>query len=140
MDQSIFLDFALPNAVTWFYFSLILAIALFFQFARPVCLRNLDLLTLFLLAPGFLILQEAHRHIAAGQGERGRRELLLGYGLLLVASAYWATRRSVFFSPPPPIMIGTLGRDSDCGELSRCLAWNSLPLNSPSLPRSPCHI
>ncbi len=35
-----------------------------------------------------------------------------------VASAYWATSRRVFFSPPPPIMIGTLGRDSDCGELS----------------------
>ncbi|HET9755343.1 MAG TPA: hypothetical protein VFP66_02480 [Candidatus Limnocylindrales bacterium] len=22
------------------------------------------------------------------------------------ASAYWATSRSVFFSPPPPVMIG----------------------------------
>src|SRR5450756_1229153 len=27
-----------------------------------------------------------------------------------VASPYWATRRSVFFSPPPPIMIGTRGQ------------------------------
>jgi hypothetical protein len=92
VEQSIFLTFALPNAVTWFYFSLILALALFFQFARPVCLRNLDLLTLFLLAPGFLILQQAHGLVAEEQAEQRRRELLLGYGLLLLASAYWFGR------------------------------------------------
>ena len=33
------------------------------------------------------------------------------------ASAYWATRRSVFFSPPPPTMIGGRGRVIDWGEL-----------------------
>ncbi len=53
------LDFLLPNATTWFYFSFFLAVALFFQFARPFSLRNLDLLTLFLLVPGFLLIQEA---------------------------------------------------------------------------------
>ena len=52
----------------------------------------------------------------------------------LLASAYWATRRRVFFSPPPPIMIGTLGRDSDCGELSSRSAWNSRPRNASSRP------
>ena len=36
MEPSIFLDFHLPNAATWFYFSLFLAVALFFQFARPL--------------------------------------------------------------------------------------------------------
>lgn len=92
MEPSIFLDFHLPNAVTWFYFSLILALALFFQFARPLCVRNLDLLTLFLFAPGFLILQEAHQLTAAGQTDRGGRELVLGYAWLLVASAYWFGR------------------------------------------------
>ena len=56
------------------------------------------------------------------------------------ASAYCATMRRVFFSPPPPIMIGTLGRDSDCGELSSRSAWNSRPRNSPWLPSSPSHI
>ena len=60
MPPSIFLDFNLPNAATWFYFSLILTVALFFQFTRLISLRNLDVLTLFLLVPGFLVLQEAH--------------------------------------------------------------------------------
>lgn len=67
MDQSIFLAFNLPNAATWFYFSLLLTVALFFHFARPLSTRNLDLLTLFLLVPGFLLLQEvqALRAVAA---------------------------------------------------------------------------
>ena len=34
MLASIFLDFNLPNATTWFYFALLLAIALFFKFTR----------------------------------------------------------------------------------------------------------
>jgi hypothetical protein len=92
VQPSVFLDFNLPNAATWFYFSFILALALFFQFARPVSVRNLDLLTLFLLAPGFLILQEAHHLLAVGRTERGERELLLGYAWLLGASAYWLGR------------------------------------------------
>ena len=58
----------MPNAATWFYFSLILTVALFFQFTRPISLRNLDLLTLFLLVPGFLVLQEAHGLLAAAAG------------------------------------------------------------------------
>jgi hypothetical protein len=65
VEPSIFLSFNLPNAATWFYFSLFLSVALFFQFARPFSVRNLDLLTLFLLVPGFLILQEAHALRAA---------------------------------------------------------------------------
>ncbi|MBN9518588.1 hypothetical protein J0H58_08730 [bacterium] len=58
MESSIFLAFNLPNAATWFYFSLLLTVALYFQFSRPFSARNLDLLTLFLLVPGFLVLQE----------------------------------------------------------------------------------
>ncbi len=102
MEQSIFLDFHLPNAATWFYFSLILTLALFFQFARPFCLRNLDLLSLFLFAPGFLLLQEAHQVLlSANQAtadagiillERGQRELLFAYIWLLAGSAYWFVR------------------------------------------------
>jgi hypothetical protein len=56
---SIFLDFNLPNATTWFYFSLLLAIALFFKFTRLLTMRNWDVLTLFLLVPGLLLLMEA---------------------------------------------------------------------------------
>src|SRR6187402_2254376 len=59
VEPSIFLDFRLPNAATWFYFALFLTVALFFQFTRLVSIRNLDLLMLFLLVPGFLLIQEA---------------------------------------------------------------------------------
>jgi hypothetical protein len=54
----IFLEFVLPNATTWFYFSLLLAVALFFKFSRFFSVRNLDVLTLFLLVPGLLLLRE----------------------------------------------------------------------------------
>jgi hypothetical protein len=59
MPASIFFDFKLPNATTWFYFSLLLAVALFFKFARLLSIRNWDVLSLFLLVPGLLLLQEA---------------------------------------------------------------------------------
>jgi hypothetical protein len=57
---SIFFEINVPNAATWSYFSLLLAIALFFKFTRLLSVRNLDVLGLFLLAPGLLILQEGH--------------------------------------------------------------------------------
>jgi hypothetical protein len=57
---SIFFEINVPNAATWSYFSLLLAIALFFKFNRLLSVRNLDVLTLFLLVPGLLLLQEGH--------------------------------------------------------------------------------
>jgi len=60
VSASIFLDFNLPNAATWFYFALILVVAFFFRFNRLLSVRNWDILTLFLLVPGFLLLQEAY--------------------------------------------------------------------------------
>lgn len=54
----IFLDFNLPNATTWFYFSALLAVALFFKFSRFLSVRNWDVVTLFLLVPGLLLLRE----------------------------------------------------------------------------------
>src|SRR5437763_1674049 len=60
---SIFFQFNLPNAATWFYFSLLLSIALFFKFSRLLSIRNLDILGLFLLVPGLLLLQEAHARV-----------------------------------------------------------------------------
>lgn len=100
MDTSVFSDFTLPNAATWLYFSLLLTVALFFQFSRPLTLRNLDLLTLYLLAPGFLLLQESHALLATAPGHpeyarlqaRGWRELVLAYGWLIGASGYWFVR------------------------------------------------
>jgi hypothetical protein len=55
---SVFFDFNLPNATTWFYFSWLLAMALFFKFSRLLSVRNWDVVTLFLLVPGLLLLQE----------------------------------------------------------------------------------
>lgn len=101
MGLSIFLDFHLPNAATWFYFSLFLTVALFFQFTRLLSIRNLDLLMLFLLVPGFLILQEAAALDAVGQGggaigeelaRRAARERTLGYVWLLSGSLVWFVR------------------------------------------------
>jgi hypothetical protein len=85
VEPSIFIDFHLPNATTWFYFSIFLTVALFFQFARPFSLRNLDLLTLFLLVPGFLLLQEGH-----ARGTNGA--LVFGYAWLMAGSGYWFAR------------------------------------------------
>ncbi|MCI0640108.1 MAG: hypothetical protein L0Y72_07030 [Gemmataceae bacterium] len=54
---SVFFDFNLPNGTTWFYFSWLLAVALFFKFSRFLSMRNWDVVTLFLLVPGLLIIQ-----------------------------------------------------------------------------------
>src|SRR5436309_1809916 len=61
---SIFLDFKLPTAATWFYFSLLLAVALFLKFSRLLSVRNWDVLTIFLLVPGLLLLQESRSELA----------------------------------------------------------------------------
>ncbi len=53
-----FLDINLPNATSWFYFSLLLAVALFLKYSRFLSVRNLDVITLFLLGPGLLLLRE----------------------------------------------------------------------------------
>jgi hypothetical protein len=64
-QDSIFLDFNLPNATTWFYFSWLLAMALFFKFSRLLSVRNWDVVTLFVLVPGLLLLQQGRRERAA---------------------------------------------------------------------------
>src|SRR5260370_19927640 len=61
---SIFSHFKLPKAATWFYFSLLLALALFFKFSRLLSMRNWDVLTVFLLVPGLLLLQESRIQLA----------------------------------------------------------------------------
>ena len=67
MSASIFFDFNLPNATTWFYLSSLLAVALFFKFNRLLSIRNLDVLTLFLLVPALLLIQEPRERPAAGK-------------------------------------------------------------------------
>ena len=56
---AIFLDFNLPNATTWFYFSFLLAMAAFFKFSRLMSVRNLDVVMVFLLVPGLILVQAA---------------------------------------------------------------------------------
>src|SRR5215471_2193214 len=82
---SIFLDFNLPNATTWFYFSFLLAVALFFKFSRFLSVRNWDVLTLFLLVPGLLMLQESRHNsalaVARVVGDMGQAPALPGPGV-----------------------------------------------------------
>lgn len=90
MWASIFFEFNLPNAASWFYFSLFLTIGLFFKFNRILSVRNADLLALFALVPGFLLLQEGH---AKPVGSPNRDSLVLaGYIWLLGGSGYWLVR------------------------------------------------
>jgi hypothetical protein len=77
--SSIFLDINLPNPTTWFYFSGLLAVALFFKFSRLLSMRNLDVLTLYLFMPGFLLLADD----VTG---------FWGYLWLLIASLYFLIR------------------------------------------------
>jgi hypothetical protein len=62
--SSIFFDINLPNPTTWFYFSGLLAVALFFKFSRLWSMRNLDVLALFLPMPGLLLLAEGNAQAA----------------------------------------------------------------------------
>ena len=98
MLASIFWDFTLPNSSTWFYFSLVLAVALFYQFTRLVTLRNFDLLALFLFVPGFLFIQDANA--IAGRHGDDRPARYAGYGWLLGASLVWFIRCLVDFAVP----------------------------------------
>ncbi|MBM4068007.1 MAG: hypothetical protein FJ271_03555 [Planctomycetes bacterium] len=66
---SVFLEFNLPNGTTWFYFSFLLAIALFFKFGRVLSFRNLDVILMFLLVPGFLLLLEAKPNVVLPERE-----------------------------------------------------------------------
>ncbi len=149
MEQSIFVEFHLPNATTWLYFSLILALTLFFQFSRLFCFRNLDLLTLFLLGPGFLLLQEAHHYLAVGRTERGERELILGYSWLLLASTYWffravfdmgLVRRPVVSPNLTKAGLGFLGVALFIGQTSVALRRTSDPSETVQVGKRPTPI
>ena len=89
--MSLFLDFALPNATTWFYFSFLLAVTLFVRFDRPMSLRNWDIIAFYLLIPGLLCVQEAHSLTDPPAGRRNGL-LLAGYIWLIAASGYWSLR------------------------------------------------
>jgi hypothetical protein len=81
---SLFLDFQLPNAPTWFYLSLLLGVGLFFKFNRFLSIRNWDTITLFLLVPGLLLLIQAREAGYAYLEWYGYLWLLCGSGYFLV--------------------------------------------------------
>jgi hypothetical protein len=74
-----FLHFEPPDAPTWFCLSLLLAVALFFKFSRFLSVRNLDVVLLFLLVPGLLLLIDSP-------------ENWYGYLWLFIGSGYYLLR------------------------------------------------
>jgi hypothetical protein len=87
---SIFSDFKLPTAATWFYFSMLLAVALFFKFSRLLSVRNWDVVTVFLLVPGLLLLQESRiqlsSQVAGHLGWTSQTTMASGLGTAVVGS------------------------------------------------------
>lgn len=77
---SIFFDISLPNASTWFYFSLVLACGFFFKFNRLLSFRSLDILAVYFFMPGYLLLLE------------GVNDNRVCYSWLMLASLYWLVR------------------------------------------------
>jgi hypothetical protein len=101
MDSVFLQDFQKLNGTTWFYLSSLLLIAVYFRFSRFFSLRNWDLLTLILLAPGLLmtnrvdkyLLREANLPRAQVEVDLHRfEELHLGYVWLFVATGYLFVR------------------------------------------------
>ncbi len=88
----IFLDFNLPNPTTWFYFSFLLAMAAFFKFARLMSVRNLDVVMVFLLVPGLILVQAARPHpIPIEQQPAVQLTALIGQAALADAPGTLAT-------------------------------------------------
>src|SRR4051794_21409852 len=61
--KEVFTDFQKLNGTTWFYLSTLLAVTVYFRFNRFFCLRNWDLVTLFLLVPGLLATQRVDKRM-----------------------------------------------------------------------------
>lgn len=145
-NGSIFLDFNLPNATSWFLFSWLLAIALFFKFARLLSIRNWDVLTLFLLVPGLLLLQESHARatreaaLAAGRVAQVAQGLMApGLGVGGAASLATATD-PYFFRPAQLVWFAYLwllaGSAYFFGRCLVDLALTRRPVLNPNLNRS----
>ncbi|TWT46510.1 hypothetical protein [Botrimarina hoheduenensis] len=72
------------NPTSWAYLSSLLTLALFFKFGRPLCLRNLDLLLIVLLAPGLLCIEQGLRGQASDLVARVGYVWLLSVNALLL--------------------------------------------------------
>ncbi len=83
--MSVFLQFDPPGPTGWLYATFAVAVAVLFQFRRPLVLRNWDLLALFAFAPGFLF-------VFAAQQTGSTAARLTGYIWLLAAAGWWQVR------------------------------------------------
>ena len=102
---SVFLDFSLPNATTWFYFSWLLAVALFFKFSRLLSVRNWDVVTVFLLVPGLLLIQGTRCQAgSSGRASNGIGWTRGGHGPGVPTVALW------FGNPSPHPALSSGGR------------------------------
>ncbi len=103
----VFLDFNLPNATTWFYFSWLLAVALFFKFSRVLSFRNWDVVTLFLLVPGLLVIQGARTPTESHPAVQGTQLVGLHAGIALgipQGNAFIAGGYTFNFDPGHPAL------------------------------------
>src|SRR5262249_29659262 len=75
--ESVFLELTPLSAAMCFYLAALLAVALYFKFNRLLSIRNLDVLTLLAIMPGFLLLLDGNKWFAY-------LWLLCGSGLLVV--------------------------------------------------------
>jgi len=124
--SSILQNFWLPNATTWFYFSVLLAVALFFKFSRLLSVRNWDVVTMFLLVPGILLIEDAQptpfqKRIAAAAlvgNVSGSAVAVPTTGMAGVG----ALARSVDLVPKPSLKLGYIWLLCGSGYLMlRCL-------------------
>jgi|GEM_PF-1524046 len=90
--QSVFTQFELPSHASWFYVALCAAVALFYQFPRPLAIRNFDLFGLFLFVPGLLLLDESRRQAAFASARAVSRLQTAGYLVLVGACIIWFVR------------------------------------------------
>ncbi len=83
-------EFQLPNGVTWFTFALLLMFIAFFRFNRVWSLRNWDIVLVFLISPGLILVNWAERLLAKQVGPTEIAELnqarFLGYTWLFVTT------------------------------------------------------
>ncbi|GAC1474402.1 MAG: hypothetical protein NVSMB9_24730 [Isosphaeraceae bacterium] len=81
MSGSLVADLGIGPEV-WLLLSMIGCLTLYFKFSRVWSVRNLDLLLLFILSPGLMMLV----------GHGGEKQPWLGFVLLFVGSALWLVR------------------------------------------------
>ncbi len=72
------------SPTTWVHLSSLLMIAVFFKFGRLWSVRNLDLLALILISPGFVAVQFGHANNNAGVEQMGYIWLFAGAAWFLV--------------------------------------------------------